>query len=302
MHAPPHPYSYQLHYSPFPSHYTQQQQPFYSQPQTPSLPSQPAASLDPLGGDHIAASRCSTPLPAANDVTFVPAPPAAAYLEPLDSADWVWGPASVSTSAAAAAPAAAQLQQQQPLQRRMPSQSDNISAPVSPSLPNAEINLGLAPALRVIGPDAPVLSPPSHSDDEDDDQDCDHHGHRHGEAAARSDTHAKVLRTTAVTGEPRRYACGQCDRTFTRKYNLDSHMLVHQNLKPFKCDRENCTDSFVRRYDLRRHIRTLHDQHLYGPCPGCQRKYTRVDSFRKHVRICVPGVDPDLYLNRPSRL
>nr|KAJ3412185.1 hypothetical protein HK105_002417 [Polyrhizophydium stewartii] len=83
-----------------------------------------------------------------------------------------------------------------------------------------------------------------------------------------------------------RFPCTLCDRAFTRKYNLEAHILVHQNRKPYSCSHKNCSEAFVRKYDLKRHIRTIHQRTYYGPCPHCQRQYSRIDSYRKHVRLC----------------
>ncbi|KAL2912671.1 hypothetical protein HK105_207789 [Polyrhizophydium stewartii] len=108
-------------------------------------------------------------------------------------------------------------------------------------------------------------------------------------ASAGAATALKPLRRgTRVAADPSnyRFPCSLCDRAFTRKYNLEAHLLVHQDLKPFACGHAGCTESFVRKYDLRRHVRTVHEGTVYGPCLGCRRVYSRVDSFRKHVKAC----------------
>nr|KAJ3421998.1 hypothetical protein HK105_001589 [Polyrhizophydium stewartii] len=83
-----------------------------------------------------------------------------------------------------------------------------------------------------------------------------------------------------------RFPCTMCDRAFTRKYNLDAHLLVHQNIKPYKCMHSGCTEAFVRKYDLKRHDRTIHERRSFARCPHCSLVLARSDSFRKHTRIC----------------
>ncbi|KAL2918135.1 hypothetical protein HK105_202062 [Polyrhizophydium stewartii] len=45
--------------------------------------------------------------------------------------------------------------------------------------------------------------------------------------------------------------CNICGQSFTRLFNLNSHLQSHENVKPFVCD--YCGMSFTRRHDLNRH-------------------------------------------------
>ncbi|KAI8926027.1 hypothetical protein BC831DRAFT_383650, partial [Entophlyctis helioformis] len=73
-----------------------------------------------------------------------------------------------------------------------------------------------------------------------------------------------------------------CPKAYTRKYNLEAHMRGHYNLKPFKCTAPGCTEAFVRKHDLQRHVVCLHSRVAYGPCDYCGRTYSRGDTYRKH--------------------
>ncbi|KAI9099319.1 hypothetical protein DFS34DRAFT_566483, partial [Phlyctochytrium arcticum] len=72
-----------------------------------------------------------------------------------------------------------------------------------------------------------------------------------------------------------------CNKVFTRRFNLQSHELVHSNLRPFKCDL--CDGSFRRKFDLRRHMRSLHTAGSKPyTCELCGLGFTRSDTLRRH--------------------
>ncbi|KAL2919333.1 hypothetical protein HK105_200976 [Polyrhizophydium stewartii] len=95
----------------------------------------------------------------------------------------------------------------------------------------------------------------------------------------------KRSRNSEGAAELFRFGCTMCDKAFTRKYNLEAHILSHNNIKPFPCTYEGCGEAFVRKYDLNRHVQTVHERNVFGPCPFCNRMYSRADSYRKHVRL-----------------
>lgn len=57
---------------------------------------------------------------------------------------------------------------------------------------------------------------------------------------------------------PRRFRCPHagCDRTFSKKYNMDSHFRVHSGEKPFSCEFEGCDRVFRWRSSLSSHRRS----------------------------------------------
>ncbi|KAF9202443.1 hypothetical protein BGZ49_007403 [Haplosporangium sp. Z 27] len=68
--------------------------------------------------------------------------------------------------------------------------------------------------------------------------------------------------TSSRPASPPRHICSVCMKQFTRPFNLRSHMLAHENKKPFDCisllGSEGCLAKFTRRHDLVRHIRAKH--------------------------------------------
>ncbi|XP_050679815.1 uncharacterized protein LOC126975827 [Leptidea sinapis] len=60
------------------------------------------------------------------------------------------------------------------------------------------------------------------------------------------------------TGE-KNYPCGLCDKSFRASSYRLVHMRIHTGTKPFKCP--HCDKCFRVAYDMRRHVRVVHEKH-----------------------------------------
>jgi hypothetical protein len=82
------------------------------------------------------------------------------------------------------------------------------------------------------------------------------------------------------------YTCPKCTSSFTRVYNLKSHVRSHQNFRPFKCS--SCPATFSRNHDLTRHEK-IHNMAKPFSCKFCGKTFSRKDALRRHEKMDLQG-------------
>jgi hypothetical protein len=100
------------------------------------------------------------------------------------------------------------------------------------------------------------------------------------------------------------YDCEQCEKKFTKKFNLQSHLATHSGDQRYPC--QHCSKTFARNSDLVRHTR-LHDPDSAVTCGGvlwngqpwgCGISFARADILRSHQksrkgRQCIAARDTE---------
>lgn len=100
-------------------------------------------------------------------------------------------------------------------------------------------------------------------------------------AVALSDLNAKAKNSAKPKPQ---HACPEpdCDKSFSRLFNLRSHMRTHSKARPFVC--ESCNFAFSRRHDRDRHAKKHLSEKPYK-CIVCEATFVRQDALVRHLRV-----------------
>eukprot|EP00188_Purpureofilum_apyrenoidigerum_P001918 Plantae.Rhodophyta-Purpureofilum_apyrenoidigerum.ctg211.p1 GENE.Plantae.Rhodophyta-Purpureofilum_apyrenoidigerum.ctg211~~Plantae.Rhodophyta-Purpureofilum_apyrenoidigerum.ctg211.p1 ORF type:complete len:271 (+),score=20.93 Plantae.Rhodophyta-Purpureofilum_apyrenoidigerum.ctg211:737-1549(+) len=79
------------------------------------------------------------------------------------------------------------------------------------------------------------------------------------------------------------YNCDLCGSTFAEKFNLNKHVrTVHEKKRPFSC--HICPVTFKQKDHLKKHVMTVHERKRPFICEICGATFGWVSVLNKHVR------------------
>ncbi|KAI8849893.1 hypothetical protein BC829DRAFT_390457 [Chytridium lagenaria] len=97
----------------------------------------------------------------------------------------------------------------------------------------------------------------------------------------------QMLKRTGVVALIR-HRCPHCQKPFSRKSHLLSHLVIHTDRRDYVC--KQCPATFARPHDLQRHLKTAHSEMREFECPKCGVACKRKDSLGKHLLFHCKGV------------
>ena len=75
-----------------------------------------------------------------------------------------------------------------------------------------------------------------------------------------------------------------CQKSYTRKYHLDEHVLSYHEKRRFQCDYPDCLKSYTDKRTLEDHVASYHENRgFHCKYPDCQKVYTTNSDLRRHV-------------------
>ena len=83
-----------------------------------------------------------------------------------------------------------------------------------------------------------------------------------------------------VGGAQKRWQCPNCEKSYTSKYNLVTHILGHSGIKPHACSR--CGKLFKQLSHLHTHMLT-HQGTRPHKCQVCHKAFTQTSHLKRHM-------------------
>nr|XP_057927123.1 zinc finger protein 366 isoform X1 [Doryrhamphus excisus] len=111
------------------------------------------------------------------------------------------------------------------------------------------------------------------------------------------DVHVDESYYVDMGGDQKRWKCRMCDKSYTSKYNLVTHILGHKGIKPHGC--HLCGKLFKQLSHLHTHLLT-HQGMRPHKCQVCHKAFTQTSHLKRHMmqhsdvkpyscRVCARG-------------
>ncbi len=75
-----------------------------------------------------------------------------------------------------------------------------------------------------------------------------------------------------------------CNKLFRFKSDMERHVVIHTNSRPYACAHPGCGKTFKRPDALKSHMHTHNEEiHLECPMPGCKAQFQKKSSLQYHL-------------------
>mmetsp|Transcript_4851 Transcript_4851/g.6751 ORF Transcript_4851/g.6751 Transcript_4851/m.6751 type:complete len:227 (+) Transcript_4851:847-1527(+) len=104
------------------------------------------------------------------------------------------------------------------------------------------------------------------------------------DASSTGDAPTALVPAKKSPGSPaKRYRCETCGMTFVRGYDMKRHVIaVHQKIRDYKCTL--CQKTFTQNGHLHEHIRVVHSGLNVFVCSTCKKRSGAESKLLRHVR------------------
>ena len=94
-----------------------------------------------------------------------------------------------------------------------------------------------------------------------------------------------------IHNNEKKFKCTECDKEFNFSGDFARHQRIHTNIRPYKC--EHCEKSFKQSYALTLHLNT-HNKNMKFKCDNCNTaEFSCKPSLKKHLIKCLNGITRD---------
>ena len=87
-----------------------------------------------------------------------------------------------------------------------------------------------------------------------------------------------------VNETEKRFKCVICSKMFHYNYQMNLHYRVHTGVRPFSCT--HCEKTFTQKHALKTHMTIKHSKQTPHECSACGKQFSGKHSLTKHIKTC----------------
>ncbi|KAH8280271.1 hypothetical protein KR018_001314 [Drosophila ironensis] len=91
------------------------------------------------------------------------------------------------------------------------------------------------------------------------------------------------------------HPCGECEKKFTRNFQLKLHMISVHGMGEMRYQCEDCRKSFASRHSLRYHAKSVHSTERPFGCQHCDKRFVMRTQLMSHLRTHTGEAKPRIF-------